>query len=341
MQIHCLPKSFYKLYYHSSKQIIATEELERRKKCLGDWAILKKRGVPETEIAKITGMSRATYYRRKKALRTYGLHAILNRSKRPHKYRCSTIPKPTANLVLLIRKQNPTYGKSKIAIILQRDYGIKLSESSVGRLIKSFVAKKLVPVSRSSIRKKRKRSFSKHAKRWQYGMKSKTLGELVQIDHMSVSKNQTNFKHFQAWDPTTKTLVAEVYSGATSSAAKKFLLKVIRDLPFKVKSIQVDGGSEFMRHFEEACFDNNISLYVLPPKRPQYNGGVERANRTLREEFYDNPNLLADSISTMKYELDAMIKKYNNFRPHHSLNGLTPLEYTTSILNNSIQSQML
>jgi IS30 family transposase len=139
-------------------------------------------------------------------------------------------------------------------------------------------------------------------------MKPPTLGHLIQIDHMSVTKNQTNFKHFQAWDPITKTLVAEVYSCATSSSAKKFLLKVIKDLPFKVHSIQVDGGSEFMHHFEQACLENNIPLYVLPPKRPQYNGGVERANRIMREEFYDNPNLLADSIDSMRNELDAMVK---------------------------------
>jgi hypothetical protein len=40
------------------------------------------------------------------------------------------------------------------------------------------------------------------------------------------------------------------------------------------------GGSEFMKHFENECQKLGIELYVLPPKRPQYNGGVERANRT-------------------------------------------------------------
>lgn len=30
----------------------------------------------------------------------------------------------------------------------------------------------------------------------------------------------------------------------------------------------------------------NISLFVLPPKSPQYNGTVERCNGTTRDEFY-------------------------------------------------------
>jgi putative transposase len=341
MQIRCLPKPFYTLYRHTSRYTTQSEQLEQRKKCLGDWELLKKRGVPDVEIAKITGISRATYYRRKKSLKTYGLYAILNRSKRPHKFRQSKIPKAISDLVLFIRKQNPTYGKAKISVILQRDHNIKLSQSSVGRLIKSFIAKGFVTVSRSFVRKKRARNFKKHAKRWLYGIKPKEPGQLVQIDHMSVFKNNTNFKHFQAWDPYTKTIVAEVFSAASSSSAKKFLLKAIRDLPFPIQSIQVDGGSEFMQHFEQACADNSIPLYVLPPKRPQYNGGVERANRTMREEFYDNPNLLADSIDDMRSALNVCIQKYNCYRPHHSLQGLTPSEYTKHILQHRLQSHML
>jgi transposase InsO family protein len=41
-----------------------------------------------------------------------------------------------------------------------------------------------------------------------------------------------------------------------------------------------------MKDFEDACEAKNIPLYVLPPKRPQYNGGVERMNRTMREDLY-------------------------------------------------------
>ncbi len=42
----------------------------------------------------------------------------------------------------------------------------------------------------------------------------------------------------------------------------------------------MDGGSEFMAEFEDACADMKIPLIVLPPKKPEYNGGVERGNRT-------------------------------------------------------------
>ncbi|MEE9272865.1 MAG: integrase core domain-containing protein, partial [Robiginitomaculum sp.] len=97
--------------------------------------------------------------------------------------------------------------------------------------------------------------------------------------------------------------------------------------PFTIKSIQVDGGSEFMAEFEQACEDVNIPLIVLPPSRPTYNGGVERGNRTFKEEFYYKRDLLADSIGAMRFEQKKAVQKYNTYRPHHALAGLTPMEY--------------
>jgi transposase InsO family protein len=332
MQIKYLPKEVYKLYHYACIQTTKSEQIERRRKFLDDWEILKNRKVPEKEIAKITGISRATYYRLKKSLSIYGLRGLEKRSKRPKKFRQSKIPKETIEIVLNIRKQNPTYGKDKINIILKRDFAISLSVSSVGRLIKNFKEKGLIIPSYARVRKRRKRIFKEHAKPWQYGIKIDGPGQMVQIDHMVVNKNQLHFKHFQAWDPYTKSIVAEVYSDATSVSAKKFLSKVIATLPFKVQSIQVDGGSEFMSHFEQACADNDIKLFVLPPKRPQYNGGVERANRTLREEFYGDHRVSADSVGAMRIALQLAISKYNSYRPHHSLGGLTPLQYTNQYL---------
>lgn len=60
-----------------------------------------------------------------------------------------------------------------------------------------------------------------------------------------------------------------------------------------------------MAEFEEACGDLKIELYVLPPKRPRYNGGVERGNRIFREEFYARRDIIAESIGSLNFELKA------------------------------------
>lgn len=47
-----------------------------------------------------------------------------------------------------------------------------------------------------------------------------------------------------------------------------FLDKLIREAPFAITGIQVDGGSEFRADFEQACQDKGLDLYVLSPKAP-------------------------------------------------------------------------
>jgi putative transposase len=39
-------------------------------------------------------------------------------------------------------------------------------------------------------------------------------------------------------------------------------------MPFPVKVIQVDGGSEFMAEFETAYQAKGVALCVLPPRSP-------------------------------------------------------------------------
>ena len=110
-------------------------------------------------------------------------------------------------------------------------FDIHLSESSVGRELTKLIAAGKITKSASAARVKRKRKFVHHAKKWKYGMKAREPGQLVQIDHMSVRKHEVNMKEFRAWDPVTKTIVADVVSNATSAAAAKFLQKkVIKEI---------------------------------------------------------------------------------------------------------------
>ncbi len=82
-----------------------------------------------------------------------------------------------------------------------------------------------------------------------------------------------------------------------------------------------------MAEFETECERLGIGLLVLPPKRPTYNGGVERGNRTFREDFYNRYDLLKRSLTEIREDLTKAVHKYNNFRPHQHLHGLTPMEY--------------
>lgn len=338
MQIKRLHNNIYKLYRYSRTQECLDIYRKKYQDKVLAYETLKSEGVCDKTIHSFCGVSRASYYRAKKVLRDLE-KGIVPPSKRPKKLNKPYWGEAEIQLVLKIRRENPTYGKYKIAIIIKRDYRKNISESTVGRIISHLKSKGLIQKSASAIRTKRKRNFKNgHAKPWTFKeYKHMKIGERVQIDHMTVTKNGICIKHFQAWDRNSKFIHANVYSSATSSSAKRFLIEFLEKAPFLVHSIQVDGGSEFMAHFEDACHELNIPLLVLPPKKPKYNGGVERGNRIFREEFYNLNTLLADSVGAMKSELAKGLNKYNTYRPHFNLNGLTPMQYIDSMNSNTLQ----
>lgn len=328
MQIIGLHKNIYKLASYALSQEKLEAHRKKYEKPAADWKKLKSVGVSDKTAQEIVGISRATYYRYKKHLD--GLSkGILPPSKKPKNLRKPQWGESEKQLVLKLRRENPTYGKEKIAIILKRDHGQTLSQSMVGRILKFLTLKGLIIKSPSALRTKRKRAFKKHARPWEFkDYKTMLLGERVQIDHMTITKNGITVKHFQAWDRKSKYMDACVYSNAKASSAKRFLLDFVKRVPFSIEPIQVDGGSEFMAEFEEACAVLSIPFIVLPPKKPEYNGGVERGNRTFREEFYNRSDLLDDSVRGIQAALSKALIKYNTYRPHRNLNGLTPMQYS-------------
>ncbi len=110
---------------------------------------------------------------------------------------------------------------------------------------------------------------------------------------------------------------------AGSDPARAFLDVLVRRIPFSVRGLQIDGGSEFRREFEAACAACRLRGAPAEPEAASY---VERAQRTHREEFYKvwevDPNLNAH-----RAQLQAWAEIYDTVRPHQHLNYLTPLEY--------------
>ncbi len=220
-------------------------------------------------------------------------------------------------------------GKRPLRVLLARQ-GIHLSESTVGRILaKGVRLGRIRPCAfcRGRVKLKKRRSFHQgHAQRWRYGTRATQPGQLVQIDHLSVSLDGTQLKEFRAVSPVGKHTVTRVYSRATARNAQRFLQAVIEDLPFPLHSVQVDGGSEFRAEFEQACQQLDIPQFVLPPRRPQFNGCVERANDSARVEFW---NLYTGelTVAAAGAALTEYQHFYNHLRPHRTLDMRTPMEY--------------
>ena len=226
MQIKSLHKTIHSLYRYARTQECLETYRSVYKESVGKWEEAKRDGASKTLCQNYAGISRATYYRRRKILK--GLEVgILPPTKRPRSVNKPHWGEAEKQLVLRIRRENPTYGKEKIARILKRDHGQTLSESTVGRILKGLMVQGLVTKSVSAWRTKRKRVFDQYAKAWTFKKyEDMALGERVQIDHMTVTKNGITLKHFQAWERTSKFLEAGVFSSAKASSAKINFVKV-------------------------------------------------------------------------------------------------------------------
>ena len=138
-------------------------------------------------------------------------------------------------LVWQLRQAHPTYGKLRLWRILVQDHGFTASASTVGRILaKGRRLGRIKPCAfyaQGQVTPKRRRQFSGHAKRWRYGQRAKKPGELVQIDHLSVSLLPGHvIKDFKAICPVSKCLVQRAYSRATAGNAGRFLREVVERL---------------------------------------------------------------------------------------------------------------
>lgn len=275
------------------------------------------------------GISPDTFYKWKNRYKPLLLKTLEDnpKSRRPKTLR---IPQTSAQIVervIYYRELYPRWGKKKIMVLLKRD-GLSISESSVGRTIKRLKDKGILkePIPNFISFKKRylRRAW---ATRKPDDYSTKQPGDLVQVDTLDIRPIPSVIrKQFTGRDVISKWDVIEAYGSATAKLAVKFLESLIKRTPFKIKAIQIDGGSEFKAEFEEACRLLGIILFVLPPRSPKLNGCVERANRTHTEEFYEVNDFSFD-IKELNQQLLVWETTCNTVRPHQGLNYLTPLEY--------------
>jgi transposase InsO family protein len=330
MQVIGLPSHVIRNGRAASRLLAAkTPDIEaaRRRDAVARWRQAMAGGLPFEQAAHAAGFPRATLYRWEKKPQP--------ESRRPHRPRGRRWTNELARAVEDYRNDNPMWGKRKIAVLRRRE-GVCVSVSTVGRILAHLVKRGAVvpaPILRRRPAAKRIRltANQRYARRLPKGRKAKTPGELVQIDTLFVNiRPDKPIKHFTAYDPVAKWTVGRVSGHASASSAKSLLDKLIDDAPFTVRGIQVDGGAEFKSVFEAECQARGLELFVLPPKRPDLNGCVERAQSTWRYEFcatYDLPH----RIDKLQAFVDAFAHRFNHHRPHDSLAGQTPAEYLQTL----------
>lgn len=320
-----LPGSFYRAARLNPTSLSKTAE--DRLRWLNAWDALQQQGLSSTEASARLGIARATLYRWKLRLEREGPRGLEPRSRRPHRVRRPAWPPELIEAVRTWRERFPRWGKDKLVVLLRRA-GWRLSVSTVGRILASLKARGLLrqPVRQwvSAGKRRRKRPFATRKPR-DYPVR--LPGDLVQLDTLDLRPLPgVVLKEFTARDILSRWDVLGVRTTASARTAKEFLDELEAHMPFPIRALQIDGGSEYMGEFEEACRQRGLHLFVLPPRSPKLNGHVERANRTHTEEFWECYDGDFD-LATVQPALRAWEHLYNTFRPHQALAGRTPLEY--------------
>lgn len=293
------------------------------------------------------GVSKATIFRWKKRFNEsqQGLQSLIPCSREPKRKRTmQTHPKVLAYIKLL-REKHFRLGKEKIKPLLDK-YCFKnnlpcISESTIGKVIKKhnlFYSqnRRMYHNPGHGWAKRKKSRYKIKVKR---SPKPKDFG-YVEIDTMFKFYNGLKVYILNAIDIKLKFQFSYAYTKLNSQVSLDFLKKLQLVYPLKggIKTIQTDNGLEFHGVFAKYLKKRKIKHLYIYPRCPKINAFVERANRSLREEFV-NPhiNSLLDGLEIFNHKLMEYLVWYNTKRVHKGLNNLSPIDY---LLKTSPESQM-
>lgn len=272
------------------------------------------------------GISRQTFYTWYHRYLSLGLDGLKSKSSRPHKIQ-RWLPKDICGTIIDLRLKRK-YGPDRMCWYLRQKYNWYVSKNTIWRLYKEY------GLSRLRYKKKWERYPQRYAKSYP--------GERVQIDVKFIDKAVGHGKrHYQftAIDDCTRYRVLRIYDHNGVKSATDFVNQVREVLPFAIKQIQTDNGSEFSEGFSWHLEDLGIEHRHTRVRHPEENGKVERSHRTDGEEFYSVNRFV--SIKHCMQLLKSWEKEYNYERPHMSLGGKTPGQYLEEMLKNHTSAQAL
>lgn len=251
------------------------------------------------------------------------IRSLESKSTRPNRIRSWNIdPVKKLRMINLRKEFNCKWGKRKLSKVYTNRYKEYISSWQFQRVIQSF---NLYPV--------RKRSKYKSN-----GAKKNRISKSIRQNSNNLFSLDTIVLHLfgqkryilTAIEHTTKRAYARVYTSHSSSKATDFLKRLTYLVDNNINIILTDNGSEFQKHFDNACEKQRLTRYYTRVSTPTDNPEVERFNRTLKENWL-NEGGWYNNVYDMNKSLTDWLIIYNNVRPHESLNDKTPLEYTAQI----------
>lgn len=273
-------------------------------------------------------ISRKTFHKWHKLFKDsrYKLESLRDRSKTPiHKRTWQVTPDEEA-LVVLLRRKHLRYGKKKIQKIAQRDYNTRLSTWRIERVIRKHG---LYPDPAKNKRMGLKRARRRENPRIKVHslLKPKSVGALWHIDSIVLYFDGLRRAIITGIDDVSKVAYARMYPSNTSTYAKDFIQRLVYLTEGNIQVVHTDNGSEFDGYFAQAVEKLSIPRVYSRPHTPKDNSVNERFNRTIQEDWLDGAEFDPQDIDEANRLMTDWLIEYNTYRPHETLDQLTPIEY--------------
>jgi transposase InsO family protein len=272
------------------------------------------------------GIAKSCFFKWKQRYDKQGLGGLADQPKRPKATRCPTTPRPVVDMVRHLRQANPEFSKYKLAVILKRDYGYRVSASTVGRVITRYnlffappVKQKGHPGRRQSIARIRK----------PHGYVVAHPGDLVEVDVKHLPHINGKRYGFVAIDVVTKQATVHVSNSISSAQGALAWRKVVQALGLP-KAVMTDNGSENLGAFAALLKEQQLPQYFARPRTPKDKPHVERFIGTLERECLQWGGVSIDTKDQQEI-INQWLTKYHRYRPHQTLGYLTPDEYLATL----------
>lgn len=258
-----------------------------------------------SEVCSIFGISKKSYHKWYNRDHGYGPNQYRPRKTHPHAKLTSKI-----RSIIYDAKFKYNYGPKKMQLHLKEVCGAQVSTTIIYRYFK----------------KKRLIRKPQRKQPWYLPMKEPFVaakpGENVQLDVKYVPGPDSCWNYqFRFVDTFTNTQYAvDCMDKSAASAIHAFRL-MRRSFPFAVTGIQTDNGGEFRGAFALVLNRLGIIHRFIPKRSAPWNGKVERANRSVDDEYYLNQERPWRNLA-------EYTRWYNHERYHlgKGMNGLTPFQ---------------
>ena len=270
------------------------------------------------QTAKHFGIARSKFYYWFSRFNESNLKTLEDNPSTP-KTKRSWQPQPLVlKRMIALRKTYPCWGKMKLKFVYQYLFGETISSWQFQRCIETF----------HLYRPKKRRKCVGN------GAKKQIISKAIRDSANNLFSLDTKVLHLYglvyyilvAVAHSGKLAYARAYWSHSSQTTTDFLSRLEYLFEGKIEVILTDNGSEFAKHFDQACQQRHINRYFSRVRTLKDNPEVERMIRTLNEEWLELGNCHKD-MKEFNRSLTEFLIIYNFKRPHQTLNYMTPIQY--------------